>query len=304
MEANEGNGWRHQCGKYLKEQPSTRLCLTFLLFFRVDLFWALRHRRCGIAEKFMNLLFNILFMVTVLAPALDPTATQVRDLFERAAVQYETAEYKEAVELFTEAYRLSPDIEDAELRGLVQADIFFNLARAHSKSYRFDKDPEHLLQAEDLLTKYLSQTADLAEKQDAEQFLKETQDELARLESLAGQGSPSKTKDSSNGRGLIATGVSFISIGALGGGAAIAGAVLSAQARQSYIEGPTREDRDDAQKKGELGDQLILTGSITAGVLVTTGIILTVVGVKKKRRFQPTAWVLPTGVGLNFTGRF
>ena len=64
----------------------------------------------------MGLLPKLTLMVTLLAPGLDPTAEQVRDLFEQASVQYETAEYKGAVTLFTEAYRRSASIEEGELR--------------------------------------------------------------------------------------------------------------------------------------------------------------------------------------------
>jgi hypothetical protein len=262
----------------------------------------------------MALLPKIMLMAALLAPGLDPTAEEVRDLFEQASVQYETAEYKGAVTLFTEAYRRSASIQDEELRSLVQAALFFNLARAHSKSYRIDKEPEHLLQAEDLLNKYLSQTADLADKQKAEEFLEDTRRELARLEALAaeaerssdtrGGGGRREDFDRSVGRGSLATGGTLISLGVLGGGAAIAGAVLASQATQEYADGPSREERDDARAKGDLGDQMILAGSITAGVLITSGIVFTAVGGAKRRRVRSTAWATPEGAGLTIMGRF
>ena len=96
----------------------------------------------------------------------------------------------------------------------------------------------------------------------------------------------------------------MISLGVLGGGAAIAGAVLASQATQEYADGPTRDDRDDARAKGDLGDQMILAGSITAGVLITSGIIFTAVGGAKRRRVRSTAWATPEGAGLTIMGRF
>lgn len=260
----------------------------------------------------MGLLSKLLLVATLMAPDLDPTAQEVKDLFDQAAVQYDTAEYKGAVRLFTEAYRRSADIPDKELRELVQAAIFFNLARAHSKTYRLDKDPEHLLQAEDLLTKYLGQTADLADKQDAEQFLSETRQELARLEALAqaeaeaaAASQPAQDpEDLPTGRGLIGTGATFLTLGILGGGTAIAGAVLTSQANQRYVDGPTREDRDDAVDRGNLGNTMILAGSISAGVLITSGIIMTAVGAKRRGRLRSMAWATPEGAGLTLTGRF
>ena len=257
---------------------------------------------------------KLMLMATLLAPALDPTATEVKDLFTQAAVQYDTAEYKGAVELFTQAYRRSADIKDDELRALVQAAIFFNLARAHSKAYRLDKEREHLLQAEDLLTKYLNQTADLADKANAEQFLKETREELARLEALetqeredasaARRADPNDGRDRPGGRGFIATGATLLSLGALGGGVAITGAVLATQGSKAYVDGPTRDDRDDARARGELGDQMLFIGSITAGALITSGIIFTAVGAKQRARVRSTAWATPSSAGLTLTGRF
>ena len=96
----------------------------------------------------------------------------------------------------------------------------------------------------------------------------------------------------------------MISLGVLGGGAAIAGAVLASQATQEYADGPSREEREEARAKGDLGDQMILAGSITAGVFIASGIVFTAVGGAKRRRVRSTAWATPEGAGLTLMGRF
>jgi tetratricopeptide (TPR) repeat protein len=238
-------------------------------------------------------------------PAADPAAEQTRDLFDRAATQYETSQYNGAVETYTEAYRRSVAIADEELRGLVQAAILFNLARAHVKAYALDKSVEHLLQAIDLLDKYLAQTADLADQRDAEQLLEQAKAELARVEQQAAATEPGPREDQGrrDDRKLRIAGYTLIGFGVAGGGAAIAGAVLAGQARTDYTAGPTRDDRDSAARSGQLSNALIVAGSVSAGVLIGVGVVLAVVG-RKRPGVAPTAWVTPTSAGLALGGSF
>lgn len=260
--------------------------------------------------------------------AIEPgsAAFETREVFDRAATQYQTSDYAGAVESYTEAYRLSSEIDDAELRGSVQAAILYNLARAHSKAYLLDKKPEHLRQQVDLLDKYLAQTADLKDQQDARALLAEAQAELEAIEAARAEeeeersepareepvvntnfgAEPSSATDDAEpkGRGLEIAGYVLIGLGVGSGGAAVTGALLTASAQDEHIAGPTLADRNAAESKGALGNGLIVGGSVAAGVLITTGIALALTGRKRKRRATPTAWVSPNTAGLSIGGRF
>ncbi|MEM9456978.1 MAG: hypothetical protein AAGF11_22560 [Myxococcota bacterium] len=259
----------------------------------------------------------------------DSAADKTSDLFDRAATQYQTSDYRGAVETYTNAYRLSSSIVDAELRGEVQAAILFNLARAHSKAYVLDGNAERLLQQVDLLEKYLAQTADLADQRDAEELLAEAKLELDRLaeqqaaaeqqaqpreEPLRAvptpvidpepQGSGQDSRIDSRPNRLEIAGYTMLGLGVASGAAAVSGAVLASQARSEHIEGPTRADRDAAESKGSVANVMIFAGAAAAGVLVTAGITLAVVGRKRRANVRPLAWYAPNGGGLALRGRF
>lgn len=272
-----------------------------------------------------------LFLAAVLASTSpDPAAADARDLFERAEVQYDTSEYAGAVEIFTEAYRRSAQIQDPKLRARVQAAIFFNLARAHSKAYALDQKPERLLQAVELLEKYLAQTADLSNEEVARQFLEETRQELARLEekkakleeaevaraekrakaeAVEREKSQNAKESASNYRGLIVGGSVLMGVGVAGGGVAIAGAFLGTQAKQDYRDGPTLDDRETATGRGNTANVMLWAGSISAGVLVTTGLVMTLAGVKQKKKNKKqlataSPFFSPGGGGILVSGEF
>jgi hypothetical protein len=268
----------------------------------------------------MGLIGHLLLTISILA-AVDPAAEESRNLFEEATAEYETSEYIGAVEKYTKAYELSSSIADTELKARVQAAILFNLARAHAKAYALDKRREHLLQAKDLLEKYLTQTADLKNEADAKQFQAETLQELERLENedevqrqaRERQRAAAQDKSSANdptadpqpgGRGLVIGGVSLIGLGIAGGGVATAGAVIGVRASRDYQEGPTREERDAAAKKGQTGNVMLVAGSISAGALLTTGAILAVVGRRRESNTMASAFVVPGGGGLVWKGQF
>lgn len=254
------------------------------------------------------------------AAAREPSsaAEDTRALFERAASQYETSQYKEAVTTYTEAFQLSRSIEDEALRAQVQAAIFFNLARAHSKAYVLDESKDHLLKAVDLLEKYLAQTADLADESDAEELLEQTKAELDRLEQrereqrstegLFGAPPPAVRpgdNTSQGKRGLRIGGSSLVGLGVAAGGLAVGGAALASQAEGEYAEGPSRAERDAASQRGSTANAMVLAGSVSAGVLVTVGVALLVAGRKRpKAAPTPSAWLSPSGAGVSIGGSF
>jgi hypothetical protein len=247
--------------------------------------------------------------------ALAPTASaadETRNLFVQAATQYETSDYRGAVDTYTEAYQLSSSIADESLRGRVQAAILFNLARAHSKAYLLDASSEHLRQQVDLLEKYLAQTADLADQLDAEQLLDGARAELAFLATVEGEAEeppqsvepPIESDTKAIGRGLEGAGYTLLGLGVASGAAAVTGVFLAAEAQDEHMAGPTINDRNEAESKGSTANLLIIAGSAAAGVLVVTGISLVAVGRKRRKRISPMAWATPTSAGLNLGGRF
>ena len=257
----------------------------------------------------------VLVLAGLTSPAVgadaDPVAQDTRELFDKAATEYETSDYNGAVDTYTEAYSRSFSIEDEALRGRVQAAILFNLARAHSKAYALDQSAEHLRQTVDLLGKYLEQTADLQDKQDAEQLLDEAEFELERLERESqreGRNNPVPPlgqKDTSSKPGAMEiTGFTFIGLGVVGGGVAIAGAVLSQQATKDHEAGPTLEDRNSAETQGKRANTLIVAGAVSAGLLIGAGAVLAAAGRKKRTRVSPSAWLTPQGAGLSVHGSF
>lgn len=251
----------------------------------------------------------------------NPAADDTRELFDKAATQYETSQYKEAVTTYTEAYQLSRSIEDETLRAKVQAAIFFNLARAHSKAYVLDESRDHLLKAVDLLEKYLAQTADLADKADAEELLEQTQAELERLDELererrsteglfdtpppAAWPAGDQGETPRDRRGMRIGGFSLVGLGVAAGGLAIGGAALASQAEGQYVEGPTRAEREAALQRGSTANALVVAGSVSAGVFVTVGVALLIAGRKRSKTAPtPSAWLSPTSAGLSLGGSF
>lgn len=261
---------------------------------------------------FRTYLLTTLFSTTLALAPSGSAADETRNLLDQAATQYETSDYRGAVDTYTEAYRLSSSIEDESLRGRVQAAILFNLARAHSKAYLLDASSEHLRQQVDLLEKYLAQTVDLADQLGAEELLDEARAELAFLATVEGEEEgpaqsltpPVESDSKPIGPGLEAAGYTLLGLGIVSGGAAVTGAVLAAEARDEHITGPTIEDRNEAESKGSTANLMIIAGSAAAGVLVATGIALVAAGRKRRKRFSHAAWATPTSAGLTLGGRF
>jgi tetratricopeptide (TPR) repeat protein len=258
-------------------------------------------------------LLTSLALSLLLAPSPpDEAADQARSLFDEAAIRYQTSDYLAAVETYTEAYRLSFEIKDDELRGRVQAAILFNLARAHFKAYGLDEKPEHLRQVVDLLEKYLDQTADLADQLDAEELLESARGELSYLEAQQSEAqdapvAPASTTSNEDVRpkkGLEAAGYTLLGLGVASGGAAITGVVLAESAREDFAVGPTLADRNRAASLGDTANLLIIAGSASAGALIVTGAILAATGRKRRLRAQPSAWLAPGSAGLSLGGQF
>lgn len=115
----------------------------------------------------------------------DSALTASRQAYEEGKTAFDLAKYELALEKFESAFELAQGIEDAELRGQVQATLWYNLAQAHVKSYELDGDAAHLTRARDLLRRYLEADLDLADDDRAniEGQIAEIEDSLARTDS-------------------------------------------------------------------------------------------------------------------------
>ena len=77
-----------------------------------------------------------------LADRIRTSGRQCRVLFDEAAIRYQTSDYRAAVETYTEAYRLSFEIKDAEVRQFRSLTASMCLAQTLviSYAYRFGLD--------------------------------------------------------------------------------------------------------------------------------------------------------------------
>jgi hypothetical protein len=119
-----------------------------------------------------------------------------------------------------------------------------------------------------------------------------------------------KRRKAKPGTGLIAAGSASLVIGLGAAGLGAAGLVLGAQA-QSDVEDPLvyEPEQSAAEARGQNANVLAGVGFALAGVGVTVGAALIVVGVKKRKRAgsAETALIpvwLERGAGLGVVGRF
>jgi hypothetical protein len=277
------------------------------------------------------------------APAAGPETTRespsAESIFRRGQAKYETADYNGAIELWTEAYSLvDPTPENAAIKAL----LIYNLAQAHIKAYEIDDDAVHLKQAKQLLDSFAANLpmlyddeAQLGEEQaKVDERLAEIDAKIAdhdraeaeaetKLEPepepeppapIVEPASGETDRPVARGKPLIIAGGVLAGLGVLGGVAAIVGGVIGSGAND--ISDIDRDDllaREDQFAVGQGGNSTLLVGSITAGVLVPTGVALIVVGVLRNKKAKHSGSAAlpmlspnfgPAGAGLSVSGRF
>jgi len=106
-------------------------------------------------------------------------------------------------------------------------------------------------------------------------------------------------------KALIATGGALLGVSAVSAVVMGVGISMVNQAEEDFAEGPTLEQRAAADRKGERGQTLAITGAVAAAVLVPVGITLIVVGrTKSNSQYSLTPSVGPEFAGLTIQGRF
>lgn len=261
-------------------------------------------------------------------PEEESAAQEARTLFSRGSSSYALSKYAESVTLFEESFLAAEKIEEVALRERVLQALRFNLARAHVKAYEIDHDVTRLRTALDLFDKYVDNGPELESELETEQLSTQVREELARLsgakeevkeeetessedveaESFTGeegQDEEGKAKSLRVG-GYVALGLGVASLGLMGGGMAMA-----SSAKTDYGNAGTQSAYDAALSQGKTGNVLAVSGAVAAGVLVSSGVALLVVGKRREgregasaSRIEMVPGVGVAGAGMWLRGRF
>ena len=265
----------------------------------------------------------------------DPLADAQR-LYDRGKAKFETADYADAIELWTEAYALVPETpESSQIKVL----LLYNLATAREKQFEVSRDPAELRKAAILLQSFEESIATLyGEGEEAEAERAKVQEKLAAVEARLraheamqapvddgdddGDEPTGPTTDVEStppeegeeparaGRGLVIGGAVAAGLGV--GGLALMAAGLGMGARANDISDLEPDDIDgrrDRFDRGRTGNTLAIAGGVAGGVLLVTGAVLLGIGLSRTRagRASTVALVpapLRGGSGLVLHGRF
>jgi len=215
--------------------------------------------------------------------------------------------------LWTQAFTLLPNRADY---AKINADLIFNLARAHERQFDVDNDPAQLRQAIILLERYIESLPSLyaddvaefdAQKTKATQVKSEIEARLDAHESAA----PSSTTDVSSGgepgQAMVIVGATLAGLGGMALG--LSGYAMAAGNSANDISGLDPSDIDGRREQFDRGrsmNTLAIAAGVGAGVLVGTGVALIVVG-KKRGKEPKTAWapwIAPGAAGFSASARF
>ncbi len=139
------------------------------------------------------------------APAAAQDATQLaKNLFYAGAQAYEAGRFPDAIQAFTEAYKLSP-----------RPGILFSTAQAHRKQYYVDKRPAEIREAVRLYREYIGKVEQGGRRADAVQALSELEPILEKMGAEAA--APAPVERASPTRLMISVQVKDASIAVDGG---------------------------------------------------------------------------------------
>ena len=259
--------------------------------------------------------------------AEDPLAPAQR-LYDKGRAQFETADYRAAVDAWTEAYQLVPDTADGNQ---IKVLLIYNIATAREKAFDVDNDPTQLRKAKILLGNFEQNIPALygeGEEADAERArvqakIKELDERLAEYERAQNpdpepepepepepqvtDGSDDDPAPDPSAKGLIIGGAVGLSLGAAGLGVMAAGLGMGNGAND--LSGLADDDIDGRRtqfERGRTGNTLAIAGGIAAGVFVVTGGVLLALGLKRKNSSNVAVLpgVGPQGASLSLRARF
>jgi hypothetical protein len=113
-------------------------------------------------------------------PAEDPKLAEARKLYGEGEVEFQTAEYEEALVLWKRAFAI---LEDGEDTRAIRNALVYNIAEAHSRAYEVSRNPTHLRKAKILLEDYRTAHRELyGDDPEAVKERAEADDRIAELE--------------------------------------------------------------------------------------------------------------------------
>jgi tetratricopeptide (TPR) repeat protein len=259
----------------------------------------------------------------------DPLADAQR-LYDRGKAKFETADYADAIELWTEAYAIVPETsEGAQIKVL----LLYNIATAREKQFDVSRDPAELRQAMILLESFDRSISTLyGEGPDAEAERTKVESKLAELEArlrehearvAAAEGDedttppppepttpPDDREQGRGARGLVIGGAVATGLGVGGLGLMAAGLGMGARANDISDLAPDDVDGRRARfDRGRTGNALAIAGGVAGGVLLLTGAVLLGLGLKRARAGRASDVALVPaphrdGAALVLQGRF
>lgn len=264
----------------------------------------------------------------------DPLADAQR-LYDRGKAKFETADYTDAIELWTEAYAIVPETpESSQIKVL----LLYNLATAREKQFEVSRDPAELRKAAILLQSFEDSIATLyGEGEEAEAERAKVREKLAAVEARlreheaaqvpADDGDePTEAAEPTDvepttppeaddeparaSRGLVIGGAVAAGLGVGGLGLMAAGLGMGARANDISDLAPNDiDDRRDRFDRGRTGNALAIAGGVAGGVLLVTGAVLLGLGLSRARAGRSSTMALAPaplrgGTGLVLHGRF
>ena len=280
--------------------------------------------------------------VTAAAPATapEPAADPLDDaqkLYDRGKAKFETADYADAIELWTEAYAIVPETPESNQ---IKVLLIYNIAAAREKQFEVSRDPAELRQAAILLQSFEdSITALYGEGPEAEAERAKVQERRAAIEVRLreaeaaqaredegegegeGEGEPTTPPEPTTpddggeapvrgGRGLVIGGAVAAGLGVGGLGLMAAGLGMGARTNDiADLEPGDIDGRRDRFDRGRTGNTLAIAGGVAGGVLLVAGAVLLGIGVPrltagKRGTVALVPAPLRSGTGLVLHGRF
>ena len=260
---------------------------------------------------------------TAQEPAPDPSLAEAETLYKRGRTSFETANYLEAIELWTQAYGL---VDDAPENAAIKAALIYNIAAAQEKAYDIDTDITHLRQAQVLLETYARSVPTLygdgPESQAEQEKVQARLDELeARIDEAEASIPPTEPTDPTGpteptgptpppqtddrAKPLIIAGAVTAGLGVAGLGL-MAGGMAMGSGANDVPDGQSIDDRRSQFDRGRTGNTLAYVGGAVGGALLVTGAVLLGIGLKKRSASQLSAapWGGRGTAGVQVHARF
>jgi hypothetical protein len=250
--------------------------------------------------------------------AEDPELLRARELYEEGEARFATADYFAAIELWTKAFTSVPDTADS---ARIQAALIYNIATAREKAFEVSGDLTHLRQAKLLMEDYAASIPALygdGPEADAERgritgrlniIVRRIEEVEREREKSRPDRGPDRSDDraaAKRSRAMIASGSTFLVLGAGALGMMTGGLVMGANANDiSDIEEDDIDQRREQFDKGRTGNALAISGGVLGGVFALTGAVLVGLGATQRPRNVAVAPSFgPRSVALSLSAKF